>query len=144
MLPFEFSGYCVVTCCIVSHSFLSMHMIGKPFEKCHGSPLPLFVLTASPGLGYAVLYCTVLYSALTHHRVYSGTQKDTFNDEEERFESMKKQKVVAERKEFEAVKASMTYSKEKMDNMRRQVHTVCRTILYCAVLYYAVLSTRSE
>jgi hypothetical protein len=66
--------------------------------------------------------------------VYQGTQKDTFNDEEERFEAMKKQKILAERREFEAVKATMTYDKGKMDNMRRQVRTVC--CVCCAVLLH--------
>jgi hypothetical protein len=67
--------------------------------------------------------------------VYPGTQKDTFNDEEERFEAMKKQKILAERREFEAVKATMTYDKGKMDNMRRQVCTVCCAVCaVCAVL----------
>ena len=52
---------------------------------------------------------------------------------------MKKQKMAAERKEFEAVKSTMTYNKDKMDNMRRQVRTVCCTVLCYARSYFVIL-----
>ena len=50
-----------------------------------------------------------------------GAIKDSFNDEEDRFSDLKKQKLRAEQKEFEDVKAKMAYDKGKMDSMRRQV-----------------------
>jgi hypothetical protein len=51
----------------------------------------------------------------------TGVLKEYFNDEEERFAEMKKQKIKAEQKEFADTKARLASNKLKMENMARQV-----------------------
>ena len=71
-----------------------------------------------------------------------GAIKDSFNDEEDRFSDLKKQKLRAEQKEFEDVKAKMAYDKGKMDSMRRQVLflyklnnvKIFQTVVFCKMM----------
>mmetsp|Transcript_7790 Transcript_7790/g.7866 ORF Transcript_7790/g.7866 Transcript_7790/m.7866 type:complete len:150 (+) Transcript_7790:156-605(+) len=50
----------------------------------------------------------------------TGVLKESFNDEEERFAEMKKQRIKAEQKEFADTKARLASNKLKMESMAKQ------------------------